>query len=257
MKRYIIFIILLLFGLWLGVRACSDGNGSRKLFYIGRDSTWAPDGFLGKERNMVGFTNEMMGEISRRENMRFEFVGTNTNELLPALDRGDVDAIFSTLTSDVVNEDRYLFSDIFYPLGPVLVVRESSPVKSMEDLSGKIVGVQIGALQTYQIYEFPNLIIIPYNNILKAIEDLDKNAIDGVILDALHANAYVQSYYAGRLKIATPPLTERGWRIVARLNPASSHLIESFNDGLKKMKEDGSYDKLIQKWDLFPSKSAT
>ena len=73
--------------------------------------------------------------------------------------------------------------------------------------------------------------------------------LDGCLIPILAATSYIRDLYQGQVKIATPPLTDEGLRLVAKHNTAQE-LIKKFNDGLEKMHKDGSYHELAHKWGL-------
>ena len=71
-----------------------------------------------------------------------------------------------------------------------------------------------------------------------------------MILPALVAYTYIKTFYANRLKVATGPLTVEGLRLIAIKDENGRILIEYFNEGLKALKENGTYDELINNWGL-------
>ena len=222
----------------------------RKIFRIARDVSWYPLELLGKEKHMVGFTSELIQKIAKEQDFHYELVRVGPNVLLEGLDRGNYEAALSSLTPSVVTKKKFVFSDPIYLLGPVLIVSEDSELKSLEGMEDKILGIQTGASQVFNIPDYPHLLIIPYDNMIVALEDLDKDVIDGVILDAMVAHAYTKGFYKGRLKVVTSPLTEKGLRLVTRKEPRSLLLISRFNAGLKTLRNDGTYEKLLEKWNL-------
>jgi len=243
-----VFVIAIL---WLVIRGCSAGPDIRKrTFQIGRDSTWYPMDLRGKEKAMVGFTNDLIAAIGKQQDFRSIVFEVGPNALLDGLNIGNYDAILSSMPPNTINRKRYGFSDPFYLVGPVLLVSEDSDIDSMEDMSGRILGIESGSLQIFNITEPPDIVIIPYDSGATALEALDEGVIDGVLLDALRAHVWAEGFYAGRLKVATSPLTNRGLRLVTRNQPEFLTWISQFDEGLQAIKESGLYDQLLIKWDL-------
>lgn len=204
----------------------------------------------GKEKNMVGFSNDLIQAAANEQGMYANVFEVGRNALLDGLHTGDYDAILSSIPPNAINLKKYGFSDSFYLLGPVLIVRENSNAKSLKDMKGQIMGVERGALQVLAIPEPPGVILIPYITANAALEHLDDNAIDGVMLDALRAYVFTKGFYSGRLKVVTSPLTDLGLRVITRNEPESLLFLSRFDEGLKAVKKSGLYDKLIEKWDL-------
>ncbi len=236
---------------WLVLRILtSPYSPSVTTYHIGRDSTWYPVDLRGKEKNMVGFANDLMQSIAENQGFRVQVFEVGRNALFDGLKTERYDAVLSSLTPNVVNRKRYGFSDPFYLLGPVLVVPYDSDVASLDEMEGKILGIASGTLQIYNIPEPPNVVIIPYDSVKHVLEKLDENIVDGAIVDVLRAYVAADGFYAGRMKVATSPITDRGIRLITLNNPNSLRLVSQFNEGLEQVKESGEYDRLVEKWGL-------
>lgn len=243
-------VVVLVIG-WLILRGCEgQGFDGKPLYKVGRDSTWWPVDLRGKERSMAGFSNDLIKESLSREGARSVVFEVGPHSLLDGLRIRRYDAIFSSMTPNIVNSKQYLFSDPYYLIGPVLIVRKNSPVKNLKDLEGRVLGIESGRLQVYNMAEPPDTVMIPYDTAAEALESLSENVIDGVILDALRAYVWTEGFYQGQLKVITSPLTNRGLRLVTLNEPEGIKLISLFNAGLKKVQEEGRYLELIQKWSL-------
>lgn len=244
-------LILLAAFIVFGVRSCSENMWNEKRVYrIARDPAWYPLDLLGKERNMLAFSNELLVAIANEEGLQIDVETMGQENLFIGLNNEVYDAVLAALPPTQANAKIYLFSDPFYLLGPVLIVNVSSHVKSLDEMAGKSIGVLSGSSLVYKSDRFPTVLITSYDNILTALNDLNRNLIDGVILNNLSAYNYVTGPYAGKLKIATPPLTEEGLRLIARNHPEFEELIKSFNAGLKVLEANGTYDMLLKKWGL-------
>lgn len=248
--KFLLFIAVLFSLTWMAVMGCTSQRSlEHKIFRIGRDPTWYPLQLSGKEKNMVAFTNELLLAIAKDQGFHFEIQDFQPHSLFEQMDRQGLDAVFSSLMPNSINKEKYEFSASIFPLGLVLVVTADSPATSLADMDSKIIGIGRGVSMSFNVYEYPNMLIAPYNKTSIAIDDLLNDKIDGVIMNL--TTAYTQSHFrAGQLKVLTPPLTDEALRLVATHSVASSHLISKFNEGLKKMQEDGTYKKLLDKWNL-------
>lgn len=254
-KLYLSLILGLLFVgtlSWLIFRAASaPAVKSNTTYLVARDSTWYPIDLRGKEKSMVGFTDELIEAVGKLQNFKVITFEVGPNALFDGLNIGNYDAVFSSLTPSVINRAQYEFSEPFYLLGPVLIVRKSSKIRSFDDLTeGKILGLASGTLQQYNIAEPKGVIIIPYDSSKTAMEKLDQNIIDGVLMDALSAYVLTGGFYSSSMIVITNPLTNKGLRLIASKTDRHKAFIEQFNAGLKELKENGGFQKLLSKWDL-------
>lgn len=244
-------LVILVALVWLFFRMFTSPYSPNVVTYhVGRDSTWYPVDLRGKEKNMQGFANDLMQSIADDQGFRVQVFEVGRNALFDGLNTKKYDAVLSSLTPNVVNRKSYGFSDPFYLVGPVLVVPYESSVKSLEGMKGKILGVTSGSKHIYNIQDAPNVVVIPYDSVKVVLEKLDENIIDGAIVDALRAHVATDGYYFDRLKVATSPVSDRGIRLITRNDPGPLRFISQFNEGLAKMKANGVYYELVDKWGL-------
>lgn len=221
----------------------------KNVYKIGRDINWSSVSLQGREKNMSAFIEELLSEVSLREHIKIQLYSIRGNTLVKDLDR-EYDGIISSLSPSYSTLSGYIFSDSFYLLGPVLLTRESAKISSIQDIQGMIIGIP-GELSTVFTGDvlFPSVNFVTYANVNVALNNLLSNVLDGVILNSIPAYAYTTGYYAGKIKVATPPLTDLGLRLITSRH--SAELVKYFNRALKQMIEDGTYEKLLKRWDLF------
>ena len=70
-----------------------------------------------------------------------QIVRIGSENRLAGLDNGDYEGILSSLILQEENTEKYISSNPYYLLGPVLVVSKSSEIKSLNDLKGKTIGL--------------------------------------------------------------------------------------------------------------------
>ena len=93
------------------------------------------------------------------------------------------------------------------------------------------------------------MIIRAYNSIPDLLNAVADGDIEAAVLDRLHALSYIRDLYAGRLKIATAPMTPLGLRTVAPKGE-SARFTRMFNHALEQMKKKKTLDALQKKWNL-------
>lgn len=241
----------------LGImRACffSGGRPAKSYYLIARNIHWDSFNFSGKEPNIQAFAEDLVLAASKEANLHVQFVQANPQNLLVDLQAEKYDAVFTFMTPNSINEDIYYFSDPLYVLGSVLLVKEDSDVENLEDMGGKTIGIKSGSSSIYEVDHYPSIIIVTYDNMNAAMNDLVNGKIDGVIMDVWHALISTHGFFASQLKIATIPFTRQGLRLVALTGSDTEEFIKSFNDGLERVKASGEYQKLILKWDLYSVK---
>lgn len=228
-----------------------NSNSGRK---IGVDDSWYPLDFDMRTNNVTAFSTELLTQIGKVEKIPFVKVSVNWDTLMEGLKKEEYEAILTSMPPYIFNEKLFDFSDIYLPLGPVLVVPIGSMIHSLDNLSGKEIGVISGSSSQLILEGSSGVLIRSYDSIPKALNDIADGTLNGAMIDILSAVAYCNDLYQGKLKIVTPPLNDEGLRLVTKHDTASD-LIRGFNKGLKKLKKNGDYEALLKKWGLMETTS--
>lgn len=248
-NRYITLSCLLGLSLFFLFGGCGLNRSSKSEYYIGQDSRWRAFNLMGRERNFAAFTNDLLARISRQEKFGVRIIVTPTSELLSDLERGKLQGALILQEPSHLTENRFVFSDPYFLVGPVLILPVKAPIDGGWNEKGrKIVGMLNNSHSLLNLEQDPTIQVKLYDDILKALSDLNERRIDGVILPAIPAYTYVTTFYKNELKIATLPLTDEGVRLVALKNEEGELLIKRFNEGLAKLKENGTYQKILEQW---------
>lgn len=234
------------------VRACMGPLIERKVYYIARSSNWGALGLFGKEPNMSAFIDELLSLIAAKEHFKYYLSVSKTlsgEDIFKLLDSNQYDAILVTFSPVDYLKDKYLISEPIYRAGPVLLVNINSIVHSLKDFNGKPIAIKQGSAQLYQLRREAGF-FVSYDNMINALDDLEKNIIGGVIMEVELAQFYVNGFYKGKIKVATTPLTDIALRLVAKKSKSEEILINKFNEGLQAAEKDGSFKELMTKWNL-------
>lgn len=221
----------------------------RKVYKIAIDPTFASQNMAGQADQVYGFTIDLLGEIAQSENIRIQYFQAGSESLLNGLERQSYDAVFTSKASTLVESPIYRTSNPYFLLGPVLVVLADSKVSKLKNLDGKLAGVVDQSSGYFIIQKYPKIFIFSYQNVATVLEALKYSQIDAACIDYLDAVAYVKNLYANVLKIVTEPLNDDGLCLVM-MEQKNTSLIDSFNQGLRRAKKRGVYQKLLEKWQL-------
>lgn len=229
--------------------SCGGGKTKQYDYQIAYDPEWYALESPGREPSITNFTLDLIEAIGKIERVSIGVYERSWSNLMYALQEGECDAICSTMQPYLFYEKLYNFSDLYLVTGPVLVIPFKAPVLPLDKMSGKIIGIQQSSNAAIILEKYPGIIQRTYDSIQSAFTDITTGDIDGAIADILSAEAFTQDLFQGQLKIASPPLTPEGIRILALRNH-SPELIKIFNRGLARLKENGKYAALAKKWKL-------
>lgn len=218
-------------------------------YIVALDPLWYSLEAPGREADLTAFTTELILEIGKLEKVSIGIYQRSWSNLMYALQEEQCDAICSTMQPYLFYEKLYNFSNLYLMTGPVLVTPAQSPFKNLDRLKGEIIGIQRDSNAAIVLEKYPLIVQRTYDSNQQALIDTTKGDIDGTIIDILSAEAYTRDLFQNKLKIATPPLTQEGVRLLAMKNHKPA-LIKLFNRGLARMKADGKYAALVKKWRL-------
>jgi len=236
---------------WGGVRSCTSPASfdKSKTFTIARDPSWYPLSLMGKEKNVLAFTNDLILMIAKKRGVRIQLQSVGPNNLFGGLEDGEYEAIITSLIPNAINNRIYNFSDTFFLVGAVLIVPKDFTFTSMDNMSNKIIGINRDPVSSFKYSKY-KMYYKPYDNMTEAFNDLYQARIDGIFMPVLEASIYTEAFHKGAFKIVTPPLSRHGLRLVARQTLLSQFVIEEFNIGLIELIEDGTYGDLCKKWGI-------
>ncbi len=240
MKRVLLCLLIFLAG-------CGSSNTTLGPYSIGRDPSWFPLRLGQIAPNINGFANSLVQELAQVEKKNFILVDVRWNQLFEGLEKGDYAGIFSSLAPNIITTEKYDFSDPFLLVGPVLVVPIQSKATSLDDLAGSTVGAYQYDDSVLIVQKHPSIVIALYDSIPKVLEDVANGNMNGALIPNLEAKALIDNLYPNTLKVVSPPLNDKGLRLLT-LKGQHKDLIKDFNEGLKKLKEESDYSYLRNKF---------
>ena len=242
-SKYIFLKMMLLSFLLYG---CSCNKNGRK-YTVGIDPSFYPAGLGILEKNVYGFSKELLLEIAEELNISFFVYEANWDNLFYGLDNKKYTAVFSIKHPFSFYKEQYSFSDIFLNMGTALIVNKSSKYKSIEDMKDRVVGY-INEKDYIFIKEKYSFTGKPYDTVSELLEDLSNNYLAGGLVDNLQGGSYVHNLYFETLEKASI-LSDEGLKLVSLKE--ENEIVNIFNEGLERLKKKNVLEKLKKKWNLY------
>ncbi len=168
---------------------------------------------------------------------------------------GELDGTIQWLYSSDREADHY-YSDAIMEERFVWFHLDSEPFSwvDLNDLEGLIIGAVSGYTYTEEFYNAvdENRIQVDFaSTSLQNISKLQYKRIQVFLENIDIGNHLLNTHFSAQTINSityheTPFISDNSYLLLSRINPESRRLLELFNDGLKKLKENGHYEKYIQ-----------
>ncbi len=210
-------------------------------------------------KEYIGFEVDLKDALAKKLDRPIAFKQTQFDNLIAALERGDIDLAMNGLEVTPDRKAQVRFTNPYYYYRLQLVARDAdNRFRGFKDLEGKpelVVGTleNTAASRLMDKLKIPNK---PYPGQVEPYQDLANERLDAVLLDLPIALYYAQK--APRLKYAQAMATlkfvgapiERGMYAIA-VRPDEAALADQLDAALEKLAKDGDLRRIYEKWGLW------
>ncbi|HEV3239712.1 MAG TPA: transporter substrate-binding domain-containing protein [Casimicrobiaceae bacterium] len=235
-------IVALLAALTLGA---SGLVRAQDVLRVATDPTFPPFEY-SEDGKRVGFDVELIEAIAKVLNKKVEWTDIDFKGLIPGLlsKRFDVAASAIYITDD--RKKVVDFTDSYYPGGLVIMTTKADKrIQGPDDLKGKKVAVQVGTKSVNYLKEnFPSVERIEVEKNQEMFQLVEVGRADAAVTGKPAAKLYART--RGTLQVVETQLTVEEYGYAMRKD--EPELLKQFNDALKKLKADGTYQQLVKKY---------
>jgi polar amino acid transport system substrate-binding protein len=222
---------------------------------VGVCATREPLSFVDKNGKVTGHDGELARIIAAKLHRPLTFYNMKFMALIPALQSNKVDIIVSGMTATGERKKAVNFSQPYFANTQIMLVRKpagaaSSPkgakLNTPADLKDKRIAVCIcTAQEAFATKTYPKATILQYNSFSDMIMALKTGKADAALYDT------------EQLKIALRQDSELGFLggeplfsfpIGVGFNRENHRLRDTFNQFLRRIKQNGVYDDMVERW---------
>ncbi len=254
MKRLITTILSMVavFSLLSACSGTTQGNNekdSENTLVIGIDDKFAPMGFRDEKNEIVGFDIDYAKAAAEKMDVSVKFQPIDWKTKESELSSGRIDLIWNGYTITDERKEKVLFTKPYLKNAQVIVTLNDSNITNLDDLKGKIVGLQslssaADALNANPIKSKVKEITEFSDNVM-ALNDLKAGRLDAVIIDEIVINYYLSSEKA-TFKVLDESLAPEEYGIGVK--KGNEDLLEKLQHALDELNEDGTATSISQKW---------
>lgn len=241
MKKLLVFIFLLI---------CINIFSENKIVRLAT-LDWEP--YIGQNLKNNGYVGELVREAFLRVGYDVEYTFLPWARVVVSTKQGKYDGYFPEYYSEDI-EEEFIFSDKFKggPLGFFKKKGSNITYKKLIDLKTYKIGVVRGYVNTIEFDQADYLIKDEATSDLQNITKLLKNRMDLIVADKFVGLYTLEKELPNENKDAIeflePSLEEKSlYLCFFKANEKSKELSRVFNQGLEKIIEDGTFDKILKK----------
>ena len=194
---------------------------------------------------IVGIDADIAQAIADKLGLELVIEDMEFDSIITAVSTGKADFGLAGMTVTEERLQNINFSDSYATGVQSVIVKEDSDIVSLDDLAGKMIGVQLATTgDIYASDEFGSDFVEQYNKGNDAVMALVSGKIDAVIIDNEPAKSYVAANEGLKI-LDTEYAVEDYAACIAKENTA---LLEAVNSALSELKADGTLQSIIDKY---------
>ena len=232
-----------------------DKYQQQKSITVGFDNTFVPMGFEEKNGDYAGFDIELAQYVSKKLGITVHFQPIDWDMKETELQNGTIDAIWNGYSATDERREKVAFTIPYMQNTQILVVKKTSGIHSVKDMTGKVLGAQNGSSGMLDFEEHPEVLknrvkggdADQYQSVNEAIIDLKNDRIDALLIDRVYADYYLTTEGIAD-EYDTIPSGFESESFAVGVRPADKKLLEALNQAFKELYQEGIFQQISQKW---------
>lgn len=231
----------------------ADGSATAdgKTYRIATDTTFAPFEFTNESGEFVGIDVDLLDAIAKDQGFKYQLDSIGFDAALAAVESGQADGFIAGASITAERQKKFDFSDEYYDSTVCAAVKADNTATSLDDINGSTVAVKTGTMSA----SWAESIAPQYSLNLTYFDDsaMMYQAVNSGSAVACFEDYPVMAYGVSQnngLKLLVESeddafATPYGFGVKKDQN---AELLEMFNEGLKNIQENGTYDKIVAKY---------
>jgi PAS domain S-box-containing protein len=216
---------------------------------VGLDVNGEPMTFVDSKGVPRGFAVEIMNGLAAEMGFQVEYVPKPWAEMLSDFQAGKTDALANiTYTDERTKFVEYSVPNIVMN-GAIFVRKGDHAIKTLSDLRHERVAAKIGG-SPYQYLAAHGWAdhIVPTATLRDSLRALAEGRADAALDARIIGLKTIRDEHLASLEAADVPVLDFAQRLHIGLHPGDSVRLALINEGLARLRANGSYDRIYDKW---------
>ncbi len=214
------------------------------------DNAYAPFEFKDADQTYKGLDVDIITKVAELSGWDYKITYPGFDAAVNAVQSGSADAIMAGMTVTDERAEVFTFSDTYFDTSIVIITTGSNEVSDYSQLEGKKVGAKTGSASYDWLVEHQEEYgieqVLNYDT-----GDLMYNSLAAGSVYAVMDDQAVAQYAIKQgqdLAINMDGEAIGSFAFGVKKGSQYEYLIDDFNEALAEMKEDGTYDDIIEEW---------
>lgn len=219
--------------------ALADGHS---VVRMGTEGAYAPWNFINDAGEVDGFERELGDELCARAELTCEWVTNEWDSIIPNLTSGNYDTIIAGMSITDERDEVIDFTQAYTPPDPSSYLALDADL----DVDGGVVAAQTGTVQAAFIAA-AGWTLVEFATPEETIAAVVAGEADAVLADKSFLSAAMESN-GDLVMLAREEMIGGG--VGMGLRESDEELRATFDAAIQSMKDDGSLNALIEKWEV-------
>lgn len=229
----------------------AESTGSDKTWVIAMDTVFRPFEYTDENGEFVGIDVDIIKAVAANQGFNIEIQSLGWDAAVTAVQAGQADALLAGASiTDERKANGWIFSDSYYDSYQVFAAKADSGIESLDDLKGKTIAVKNATAGANYAEELKD----KYGFKIDTYED-SPTMYQAVVLGQADACVEDKPIMADNIKTGGLDLTiveSTASKVApygfAIMNKDNQELLDMFNKGLQEIKDNGTYDEILNKY---------
>ncbi|MFB2538505.1 MULTISPECIES: transporter substrate-binding domain-containing protein [unclassified Acinetobacter] len=234
-----------------GQQAASN-SASGKKYVVATDSNYAPFANLDERGNPMGYDIDVIKAVAEKAGIQVDVIPVNWSEFPVALNNGKVDMWIAgiSITDERKGVIDYSEPYLSYKTGVATKSDEKGNAINQSNLGSQ----RLVALSGTVNYDYAKSIASSPNNLkgvgttFLGIKDIITGTSDAFINNDKVLQYYIKQHPEGGLRLFNIETGKGEINVGIAVKKGNAELVQKLNQGLNTIKQDGTYNKINEKW---------